>query len=114
MLVWLAWASYITVVHSLAPCRTSTWQSAFLSNVTNGLPDSRREHFCSDTSLNRLIINPASTGVSHYVLAGNLETSLLQKPNDTYGVLRVGEIAANGVEQTPVLLHIWLRALCIG
>ena len=111
---WLAWATCVIVVHGRAPC--SRWDSAFLTNVTSGLPDSTREQFCSDASSNRLIASPASTGVSHYALAGSLATSSIGKNSTSHSwpVLRVGELAANDVEQTAVVLHIWLRAVCIG
>ena len=114
LFLWLAWATYVTVAHGRAPC--SRWESAFLTNVTNGLPGSTREQFCSDSSSNRLIASPDSTGVAHYALAGSLATNFIGKNRTShkYPVLQIGEIAADDVEQTPVILHIWLRALCIG
>ena len=114
MLALVLYCALFTAAQGLQPCRSSRWQSAFLANVTHSLPDLTRADFCFDASSNRFITAPSDTGTSHFVLAGSLGVHVFGKQNGAFSVLRVGDIAADDVEQTAVLLHIWLRALCIG
>lgn len=104
----------VTVTSSLVPCTTQKWEAAFLSNVTSGLPRDVQETFCGQHIADRSTISPADTGIVHYVLPGSLDTGMLGKHNGTWNILRVGDKPAKGPVQTPVLLHLWLRALCIG
>lgn len=113
LLLLLLWAGF-AAAQDAQYCQSSKWHSAFLANVTAGLPEVTHAEFCSDNGSRRFLAAPSDYGIAHYVLPGSLDIELLGKQNGTYKVLQVGQIAADDTVQTPVLLHLWLRALCIG
>ena len=110
----IAWASIVALATaSLQPCTTQKFQTAFLSNVTSGLPPSVMNDFCIDARP-IVITEPQDTGIVHYVLPGSIALDKLGKQNDTYSVLSVGEVAPLTSVQTAVSLHLWMRASCVG
>lgn len=109
----LLWAC-AAAVRGLQPCTSSKWDDAFLADVTRGLPDAARAEFCDDTQSSRFITSPSDTGISHYVLPSSVAAGELGNADGAYTLLRVGQLPPDDAEQVPVLLHLWLRAMCSG
>lgn len=102
--------TYVVAVQGAPPCESPKWECAYLSNVTDGLPEFVRAVLFGSS---RLVTAPSDTGVSYFVLPGSIPVERLGDHNGSFNLLRVGQLAADHVEQIPVLLHVWLRALCI-
>jgi len=110
----LVWASCVaTVAASLQSCRSEKYEDAFLANVTAPLATGLRRDFC-DRGGTDVVVLPEDTGIAHYVLSGSIATEKLGKQQEQFQVLQIGEVASLGAMQTPVSLHLWMRALCIG
>ena len=110
----LVWAScVVTVAASLQSCRSDKYETAFLANITAPLVTGLRNEFCNRGGTD-VIVLPEDTGIAHYVLPGSLATEKLGKQQAQFRVLQIGEVASLGAIQTPVSLHLWMRALCIG
>ena len=110
----LVWAGcVVTVAASLQSCRSQRYENAFLANVTAPLTAGLRNGFCARGGTD-VVVLPEDTGIAHYVLAGSVATGKLGKQQEQFQVLQIGEVASLGAIQTPVSLHLWVRALCIG
>jgi len=110
----LVWASCVaTVAASLQLCRSEKYESAFLANITAPLATGLRNDGC-DRGSTDVIVLPEDTGIAHYVLSGSVATEKLGKQQEQFQVLQIGEVASLGAIQTPVSLHLWVRAVCIG
>lgn len=116
MLLWLlTWFSCVAITTaSLQSCPAGRFEDAFLANVTYGLPLKLRRDFCARGGTN-VVIYPQDVGIAHYVLTGSIVTDQLGKDQEGhYNTLQLGEVAPLGAAQTPVSLHLWIRALCDG
>ena len=96
-----------------APCTSAKSEAAFLTGVVEGLPVSYTDSFCSATSSGS-IVSPDQTGVSHYVLPGFIPKQLLGKENQTWKLVTHEYHDAYSSETEPAVVHLWLRAVCIG
>lgn len=114
MLQWLlVWVSCVaTAAASLQSCRSEKYENAFLTNVTAPLATGLRSDFC-DRGGTRILVLPEDTGIAHYVLSGSVATEKLGKQQEGFHALQIGEVASLGAIQTPVSLHLWVRAVCI-
>lgn len=101
------------VAASLQFCRSQRYDTAFLADVTAPLSAGLQNEFC-DRGGTDLLVLPEDTGIAHYVLSGSLATEKLGKHEGVFRLLEIGEVAPLGAIQTPVSLHLWMRALCTG
>ena len=96
-----------------APCASAKSETAFLTGLVEGLPVSHVNSFCSATSIGTTV-SPDQTGVSHYVLPGFIPKQLLSEENHIWKLVTHEDEDAYSSEAEPAVMHLWLRAVCIG
>ena len=111
----VVWLGLFAAVHAQAiPCSSQRLQAAFLTEIVTGLPEELRETFCESASPSLYAVYPDDTGVSHFVLPGFIPKTSLGEADQTWQLVRHGQQIVDPSTAEPAVLHLWLRAACIG
>jgi len=109
------WLGFLVAVHAAtAPCSHLGSESAFLTQVLAELPQPALLSFCDTKTGSQSTVHPDETGVSHFVLPGLIPKQLLGEENHEWKLVREGEQLVGSLDSEPAVLHLWLRAACIG
>ena len=109
------WLGFLVAVHAAtAPCSHLGSESAFLTQVLAELPQPVLFSFCDIKTGSQSTVHPDETGVSHFVLPGLIPKQLLGEENYEWKLVREGEQLVGSLDSEPAVLHLWLRAACIG
>ena len=116
MSIWVnIWLGFLVAVHAArAPCSHLGSESAFLTQVLAELPQPVLFSFCDIKTGSQSTVHPDETGVSHFVLPGLIPKQLLGEENYEWKLVREGEQLVGSLDSEPAVLHLWLRAACIG
>lgn len=113
-LVFVALRVLAFTPHTAAdPCLQSRLQSAFLKGVVDGLPADVQATFCDNTP-SQVAVHGEDTGVQHFVLSGHVPQRLLGKTQGRWQRIGHNRLSSRGPNAHPVLLHLWIKALCSG
>lgn len=112
--VLLTGFALLTILHSVAGlCTAATPQYVFLQDFVDDLPHAIRDGMCP-TSSDEVIVSPDETGVSHYVLPGLIPKRLLGQAGQGWQLVTHADENMDSSNSEAVLMHLWLRAVCIG
>lgn len=111
---WLCLGLLTAARTAVAPCSDLKSEAAFLKDVVADLPQQMRATFCEAVPAGKGTVHPDETGVSHFVLPGLIPKRLIGEENDTWQVVGYGEQSGGSADSEPAVLHLWLRAACIG
>ncbi len=111
----MLWLGFLVAVHAAAaPCSHLGTESAFLTQVLAELPQPALLSFCDINTGGQTTVHPDETGVVHFVLPGLIPKQLLGEEGNEWKLVREGEQLAGSLDSEPAVLHLWLRAACIG
>ena len=109
------WLGFLVAVHAAtAPCSHLGSESAFLTQVLAELPQPALLSFCDTKTGSRSTVHPDETGVCHFLSPGLIPKQLLGEENHEWKLVREGEQLVGSDDSEPAVLHLWLRAACVG